>query len=921
MESNRRRAPCPPASGVSPGSILCLFLLSLLPCALGASQKNSAELLDSLACVGSPPETAENATASLGSWEQVPCLDAASVSVFTSRKEVQAGNILLFLDIDDTVIASGGWNEVMGNSLGGVDDRYPRGSEYPGFSAVLFLLALGPHARNLKSGQLTEFAPPSKAMVVTARPNLPVFRPPNLMRHLTSILTRGARQIMGDNAPEWGVGSQNVMKPASVLRGTYGRGENKLSFMTKVLTEGRPVNESRIDENTKVMFVGDSAERDLEVAIGLSAMVPDKVAAHLLHVVYRHNSGDPTQMHASHTVQTGEKFDEDGVLSKAAVTLQEIISGAARTVAAATRALTEKDEREKHRQTPRAFTESQPTNKKISFQEALGNTTRFGIRVGHALVDAIALVYDVYVTSDDEEGPRSCAELSASQAFEVGVLTARKIRLILDLYRHRWLHTYSTFRTREEQEAAGASVSSRMLPIFFVKCGTVKLRVAHEAPRQAPLDVLLSEMTGARDRVTVRFRSVDTLHAGSELDAETVRSNMLDTLGIPVVPYVTSISAVAQAYVLGIVDLTDVLVVVRKTYEMLRAQGPLAQPARLLSLLDHFHDLEALRAMLFPGGKGALPASAPVRVRATVDYLDELGKVQKAFIKRAAYLRAVPTRTEMCIREMERNAESHYDRSLKRQRGAAGKSAPFTRSQFSAFVSAFAELVCKFDVELSSVQFAGGAEVHGLSVYLSRLVRQAVAATETTPFSSAQKKKAPPESPVSKAVAELAATNAGTEKEKKDPKNMGRGKTACTLSDDVRVTFATMYKAFCADVARDVCHLLETRLVTSGVLSDFIFLAQERGRKYQGPLRLPHLGRVVFIDEHGLDDFEVSHQKPLTDVIGSMGAKLDEAIMEQASAGFRFAKWPGLDSWNQWTQVAASLQLIVDCGLLNRGTQ
>ncbi|KFH07462.1 hypothetical protein TGARI_289380C, partial [Toxoplasma gondii ARI] len=68
-------------------------------------------------------------------------------------------------------------------------------------------------------------------------------------------------------------------------------------------------------------------------------------------------------------------------------------------------------------------------------------------------------------------------------------------------------------------------------------------------------------------------------------------------------------------------------------------------------------------------------------------------------------------------------------------------------------------------------------------------------------------------------------------------------------------------------------------------------------------------------------DFEVSHQKPLTDVIGSMGAKLDEAIMEQASAGFRFAKWPGLDSWNQWTQVAASLQLIVDCGLLNRGTQ
>ncbi|KEP60257.1 UNVERIFIED_CONTAM: hypothetical protein HHA_289380 [Hammondia hammondi] len=921
MASNRRRAPCPPAAGVSPGSLLCLFLLSLLPCALGETQKNAAELLDFLACVGSSPETAENADTPLGSWEQVPCLDAASVSLFTSSKDVQAGNILLFLDIDDTVIASGGWNEVMGHSLGGVDNRYPRGSEYPGFSSVLFLLALGPHARNLKSGQLTEFAPPSKVMIVTARPNLPIFRPPGLVRHLTSILTRGARQMMGDNAPEWGVGSQNVMKPVNMLRGTYGRGENKLSFMSKVLTAGRPVNESRIDENTKVMFVGDSAERDLEVAIGLSAMAPEKMAAHFLHVVYTRNSDDPTQVHAFQTAPTGEKFTEDGVLSKAAVALQEIISGAARTVAAATRVLTEKDEREKHREAPRAFTESQPTNKKISFQEALGNTTRFGIRVGHALVDAIAFVYDVYITSDDEEGPRSCAELSASQAFEVGVLTARKIRLILDLYHHRWLHTYSAFRARNHQEAAGASVSSRMLPIFFVKCGTVKLRVAHEAPRQAPLDALLSEMKGARDRVTVRFRSVDSLHAGSELDAETVRTNMLDNLGIPVVPYVTSISAVAQAYVLGTVDLTDLLVVVRKTHEMLRAQGPLAQAARLPSLLDHYHDLEALSDMLFPGGKGALPASAPVRVRATVDYLDELAKIQKAFIKRAAYLRAVPTRPEMCIREMERNAERYYDRNLKRQRGVAGRSAPFSRSQFSAFVSAFAELVCKFDVELSSVQFAGGAEVHGLSVYLSRLVRQAVAATETAPSSSAEKKKAPPESPVSKTLAELAAANAGTEKETKDPKNVGQGKTACSLSDDMRVTFTAMYTAFCTDVARDVCHLLETRLVASGVLSDFIFLAQERGKKYQGPLRLPHLGRVVFVDEHGLDDFEVSHQKPLRDVIGSMGAKLDEAIMEQASAGFLFTKWPGVDSWNQWTQVAASLQLIVDCGLLNHGTQ
>lgn len=903
------------------GCLLPLFILSLtalFPYALESVQKHPADLLDNLTCTGPAAASLQweaSPSLSIGSWEQLPCVDASSVNLLASSKDVQAGNILLLVDIDDTLIASGGWHEVMGRSLGGLDSRYGRGSDYPGFGAVLFLLALGPHARNLRTGQLTEYSLPSKIMLVTARPNLPLFRPDHLVPHVSTILARGARQIMGDEAPEWGVGSQNSMRPANALRGMRGRGENKLSYMVSVLSEGQPVAESRVDEQTKVMFIGDTAERDLEVAVGLTAMAPEKMIAHFLHVVYAHNVADPTQLHAP-SQSAPEKLDEDWIVNKVSQVLQDVFSGAARTAAAVTRALKEKDEREKKRGAPsRAPPESPQTNKqKVSVHDALGNTTRFGIKVGNALVDAIAIVYDVLVTSDDEEGPRRCTDLSAADAFEVGVLVAQKVRLILDLYQHRWHRTYAAFRAQEEGEAAGSAVPPRMLPVIFVQCGSVKLRVAHDARPQAPLDAYVSEMQGGRSRVSVRFRGTDTLKAGNHVDAESLQSNMLDSLGIPIVPFVTSISAVAQAYVLGTVDLTDVLVVVRKTYESLRSQGPLAQPARLPALLDHYYDLLSLRALLFPGGREALPPDAPARVRATVDYLDELVKVQKAFVKRSAYLRAVPDRTESCIRELEQIAETQYERSLRQRASGDREGVSFSRSQFVAFTTAFGELVCPYDVELSSVHFAGGAEVQGLAVYVSRFARQALSAADTAAYSKAESRKATHESSANHDTS--AERVEGSSAEAKD---VTKGQAACPLPVDVRATFAAMYEAFCAEVAGTVCRLLESRLLSSGVLADFIFLAQERGKGNAKPLRLPHLGRVVFADEQGLEAFEMHHRKPVRDVFGSLGSKLDEAIMEQAASGFSFTKWPFADSWSRWKHVAGDLQLIVDCDLLTHG--
>ncbi|PFH32113.1 hypothetical protein BESB_020540 [Besnoitia besnoiti] len=905
-----------------PGSLLLLGGL-LVCCAVSAAgslssaaqqQRGVESLLDNLACVDSSPAVAP---LSGSSWEQLRCVDAAAVSLLSSRKAVQPGNVLLMLDIDDTLIASGGWSAVMGKSLGGVDDRYARGSDYPGLGSVLFLTALGPHARHSKTGQLREFAPPTNVMVVTARPNLSLFRPEHLFTQLSSILLRGARQIMGEAAPPWRVGSENVINPVRALAGCGARGENKLAFITKVMANGQPIGDSFIDDKTKYIFVGDTAERDLEVGVGLATVASEFMLAHFVHVIHSHK--DPA---AKQSISSPQKLDED-LLNRAGAALQDALVGAARAAFTAGRLLkeAEADKSARHRAAPEGLLGNQSSSKqKTSFYDTLGNTSRFGIKLGNTLVDAISLTYEVTISADDEDGPRSCAQLSARQAYQVGTLVGDKIRAILDLYEHRWRQSYARFRGMDDQAPTSPP---RMPPLFFVKCTGVKLRVADDVKLSSPLGEWISEIAGASaNSVRVRFRGNPALAPGSELRLASLKDGeLLDEVGTPVVPYVTSVSAVTQAYALGLVDLTDVVVAVRKTFEALRSQGPLARPARLASLLDHQHDLEALLALLFPGGVAALPASVPARVRAMAEFLEQVLQVQKAFIRRAAYIRASPDRMASCVREMEAAADLHYFNRVKRERAnAAEKSAgpSFSRNQMLIFTRAFAEIACEYDVEIASVKLAGATELEGLSVLLSRLVRQLLSTADETVSGSegAQKEKKQAESSSRlRASAGLVNLAEKSPRDKIDESPSTGGGAACQLSEEARATFAAMYETFCSAVAPNVCQLLKSRLFDSGVFHDLLFLAQERAARNLKPLRLPHLGRVLFADHQTPEHFQSRHQKPAESLIGAVGATLDEAMKEQAASGFLFATWPVPDSSSRWKHVAASLQMVVDCDL------
>lgn len=174
-----------------------------------------------------------NGRFSTPSWHEIPCLDRSQVSL-TSNHNIRPGDVLLLLDIDDTLISTGDWSAVMGKSLGGTDGRYPRGSEYPGLGAALYVLALGPHTYDTHTKALISYAYPLNVMMVTARPNMSLFRPPHLIPHLNFLLTRGVQQVQGLQVSSarktlWTVGSENIVNPVQLIKGN-----NLLFFLMRM---------------------------------------------------------------------------------------------------------------------------------------------------------------------------------------------------------------------------------------------------------------------------------------------------------------------------------------------------------------------------------------------------------------------------------------------------------------------------------------------------------------------------------------------------------------------------------------------------------------------------------------------------------------------------------------------------------------
>lgn len=215
------------------------------------------------------------------------------------------------------------------------------------------------------------------------------------------------------------------------------------------------------------------------------------------------------------------------------------------------------------------------------------------------LVDAVSLTYDVTVSSEDEEGPRRCEDLSPSQAFEVGMAVGEKVRRILDLYEKRWRHSLRDFHL---ETPTGSSVpeSRRLPPLVFVKCRSVKLRISGHARPSSPLEVwwssIASRATGrqssTRGSLSVRFEKVPVqTRLGPKAYLE---------LGTPIAPYITSLSAIGQAYALGLADANDVEVVMKRVSG--RSKKPALPPIFIAKALIPSCVLPSYESLVIPRG-------------------------------------------------------------------------------------------------------------------------------------------------------------------------------------------------------------------------------------------------------------------------------------------------------------------------------
>ncbi|XP_026192120.1 uncharacterized protein LOC34619555 [Cyclospora cayetanensis] len=323
-------------------------------------------------------------------------------------KNVQ-DQVAIAVDVDDTCISSGGWRvRGLGIYVGGVDSSYPRGVAYPGMGGLMYMLSMG--AQRRERGKVrpvrNEVLP---VVLASARPSTRfLFRPKSLYKDLARMYTHEAA-LLGAELQETGhiVKHENYMPVAqSVLLGKKYRGMSKFTGLWTLLQKGARLtrtDDSVFHDGTKMMFFGDTYEKDLPTGISLGIIAPQQYVASLMHLVY----ADEPQTSPLSIPQTFMNR------SPGLVTLPE---------------------------------EAFPFKIPIANSSPAGNPQPF--IVGVSLVFKVALPENLFNRIDqedllwDKQNGYPCDAMDTDTVWTVGELVDKLIRRIWASYRHTWMHTH-----------------------------------------------------------------------------------------------------------------------------------------------------------------------------------------------------------------------------------------------------------------------------------------------------------------------------------------------------------------------------------------------------------------------------------------------------------------------------------------------
>ncbi|KAF8820694.1 hypothetical protein IE077_002914 [Cardiosporidium cionae] len=176
------------------------------------------------------------------------------------------GNVQVIIDIDDTILSSGGV-KLFNFNIGGIDQQYKRGELYPGSAQFVFELAIN----KLRSDEQ-----PLSVAVLTARiPQVPVRFDSSINQKLISTAERSGIK-------NWGIDcDRKVMY--STLNEWFFQETKAARKYDNFLTIYRQM--SKIHNNMLYIWIGDTGEMDEEVGEMMANTFPENMNAVFLHYV------------------------------------------------------------------------------------------------------------------------------------------------------------------------------------------------------------------------------------------------------------------------------------------------------------------------------------------------------------------------------------------------------------------------------------------------------------------------------------------------------------------------------------------------------------------------------------------------------------------------------------------------------------
>ncbi|KAL8450749.1 hypothetical protein Emed_002387 [Eimeria media] len=522
-------------------------------------------------------------------------------------------NVVVGCDIEESLICSGGWR--IGKSfLGGPDCRYPRGAAYPGISLLMYLLSLGPHEA---VQPLSKEEDPSTAKPKDEPLPLVLISPqpnsplfrPPILYEQISAITAHAAKQATGDLTATWSVGKECCVEVSAIPNAFLLRKEKLHY---VLRWRESVAESEGKDGAKAP--GDSRL----ILFGSSHSQDIEVAAGMAAVGGRFIAAF---IHLVHD-DGNEQFPFTG----------------------------------RHPKMP-----------------ILRGAQRFGIEFGRRAVEAVQLLFDVYV--EQEEAPSSsasdeCGALSENAALHVGSLVGQKLRFLLHFYSRRWLRNSNTFKVNNYAEP--------LMPIFFIKCRRVFAKNAAQSS---------AHRTG--------LEPVKPLEAVSLKFINDAPVNVED-LGFPIVVYRTAVSAASHALVLSLLHPHEAVKVARTE---LRSQGPITHPSRLPALVDHFYSVRGLLRLL-------QPASPQDPMDAVQRGAQSLFAEVAELVRRAHDAAHVPTREELCVLQWKERLEG----------------VTMFRKRLRDFARPFISFVCNFDLQLTKLRDAGTEELEYIAFALGRAI-------------------------------------------------------------------------------------------------------------------------------------------------------------------------------------------------------